>query len=370
MSPNWTCLAFETTTGRIVAELDTVGAPQFTAGVNEPGSLQATIPVAHLAEAERDRVRGLLGHPRISLAWCYGDWVAQAGPMWTHRVAGSNVVVGASGLWKLLAERAILPASYASVTDPSADSTFGPAALGTVAADIVRANLARRGGALPIVFPARLPGEHTRSYRGYELRSVGEALRTITAEEFGPDIEFRPRLRADRIAIEWVMRIGAPYLGGEGAPPAWDYGTGLAEVAVDSDATNQASRTWVRGDGWERGSLIGLHRDDTLTDRGWPLVDHIVTEHTSVRELSTLDRLARSYSALYRRPIELWSARVNVPAGGVSHHQLAPGFTAVFGITDHPWIPAGQYTRRVIGIGAATNPTDLALTIEATPAER
>ncbi|MCO1575373.1 hypothetical protein M8C13_06310 [Crossiella sp. SN42] len=361
----WSCLVFETRTGRIVAEPDTTGLPRWSAAVNQPGSLEATFPLGHLTHAERQILRGILAPQRFSLAWRQGDWIAQAGPIWSHRVTAESVTVGASGLWGLLDRRLLFPREFSAITAPDADTHLGPTSLGTLAKHLVQVGLGRSGGSLPVVLPADWPGNHTRTYRGYELRPVGEALRQLVAEEHGPDIEFRPRLTASRTHLEWVMRIGEPYLEGNGAPPAWDYGTGLSDINVDADASLMSSRTWVRGDGWERGSLIGFHRDTTLTDAGWPLVDHVVTGHSSVQLPATLDRLATSYAALYRRPIELWTARVRTSSGEPRHYDLAPGFHGLFGITGHPWIPDGQYLRRVIGLDAANHPDELALTIEA-----
>ncbi|MCP3801861.1 hypothetical protein NLX83_21580 [Allokutzneria sp. A3M-2-11 16] len=369
----WSVWIAHTRTGRLVAELPTIGTPKWTCAVNAAGSVEVVVALGDPGVPKRDALRAMLAPVRFCLAVAYGQHLVQAGPIWTHRYTDTNatLTIGASGLWGLFERRLVLPPHYSAITDPSADLRIGPASLHSLARALVEAGESRPRADLPVVYPPEIAGTNSRIYRGFDLRPLGDALRSLGSEDGGSEVEFRPRFTEDRERLEWVMRIGAPLLAQSGAPRVYDYGAGLVAVDADTDGSNLASAVFVRGNGMERGLLTGHAVNAELVDAGYPLTEVVIGDHTSVTEQSTLDSYARAYAAMLSRPTELWSAvvRTDPGDGGPTLAGLAPGDFVVFGLDRHPWLPDGHYEQRVLGMESGEDTEHVSLTLQRELAE-
>lgn len=373
----WRVFVAETVTGRIVEDVPFVGNPQWTYGLNVAGSLQITVPVGPL---EKSDLRSLLDYWRLSWGIAYGSHILQCGPVVTHQyddVDGPPVIqVGAAGIWALFSSKRVLanPAwAETNLAEAAADTNLTGLSLHTIAKRLVQNDMTRNGN-LPIVLPADIAGVQEREYPGYDLAYVGERLANLTQVIDGPEVEFRPRYTSPaRTHVEWELRIGNPRLGNLGLPHSYDYMIGaLTHLGEDGDGSQQQFRTWARGNGMERGLLLGHYADLSLVTAGWPMLEHVDGDHTSATETVTLDGWAQADVQTYMRPIRTWSARIRLDGtngrgevtGSPTIAELETGDTGLFNVRNHRWFDDGTYGQRILAIGSGGDQTTALLTLQ------
>jgi hypothetical protein len=374
--PTWELLIADTRTGAVVRELPVAPntVPAWSRGVNARGRLIADIPV-YTDMIGRAELREMLSAgDRYSLAWCAGSWVAQAGPIRTitprraERLVDSTVTVDCGGIWTLIDSRPVAPAGTTSWTAEAADTTLGPLSWRTIVKRLLEQMETWTDAGLPLVYEADVAGGSTITYRGYDLGMVGERIYEITQRQDGCDLEFRPRLSSDRTTLEWVVVTGDPYLGQSGSPHVWVSGADLDSVAPTIDYVAAATDWLVPGQGVERGRIIGAGRTTALTAAGAPRKWRVAAQHGSVTELATLNDYATAYAEMYGAPVENWTAVVSTWGGGPVLSTFDPGDDALFMISGEPWIPDGDYRRRIIDIGNGPTRDQVALTLAPVPA--
>ncbi|MGI8310660.1 hypothetical protein [Saccharopolyspora hattusasensis] len=333
--------------GRVVAELP--GEYTFEDTLDGAGSGRATIPI--------DAVPEVLDLAAVTEKWRHflaivrGGHVVWAGPIVTRKPnANGSLEVGASGLAAVFEHRVLARFGPWEFTDPRADVILTGRSLRSIAVEIVRTALNRPHGELPIVLPDMDPtGGEERRYFGHELAMAGQRLQQLSKEENGPEVQFTPRFRADGLGVEWVMRVGDPYLTQAGARWHFDHGAGLVSWNWDDDGQNQASSVFVPGDGTERGRLIGHAQDDHLLDAGWPPLDTVVSDFASVKDPAVLSNHARASLTAYRAGVHKDTAVVrgdHPPTPGT----YRPGDLVVLLPRPSRLTPAGPRVRRITGI--------------------
>lgn len=353
----------ETTTGRIVDEIQVLDSPTWSRGVNMRGSLTVKIPLPGYGNANGPL--GWIGDgSRWSLAYDVNGRIAQAGPISAGPKLGAEsggvpyMEVPCSGLWWLFDNRVARNNSYTgAITSELADLTYSGLSLHTIAKRILQAGEVGTGYDLPIVYPADISGIHERTYEAYRLAMLGSRLYELTQVIDGPDVELSPRYSSTPGYIEWEARIGNPQLTQGGDPHVWDSGAALTSISVEIDTSRLVSQAWVRGNGVDRNMLYSRVSDNTLVNLGWPAMDLVDESHSSAEVQETLDGWAQSNLDLYKRPVELWGAEVLASPRDVDPMSSAPAFgdflpgdQATFAVLDHPWIPDGQYGTRILGI--------------------
>ena len=374
--PTWELLIAETRTGTVIRELPVVdrSVPTWTRGVNNRGSLTAHIPV-YTDMIGASELHELLDNPgRYSIAWCAGSWVAQAGPIQrvipirTDTARDSYLSVEARGLWSLLDERPVGPAGTTVWTAESADTTFGPLSWRTIVKRLCEQMEAWADSGLPLVYEADIAGTNTVTYRGYDLARVGERIYDISQLRDGCDVEIRPRLTADRKTLEWLLVTGDPYLGQSGSPHVWASGSDLLSVVPILDAGSQATDHVVTGQGTERGRLIASARNTALTAAGGPRRWAVYAEHGSTTDVAVLAEYAQAYAEAYGAPLSNWTAVVRASGSGPVLSTFEPGDDGLFMIVGEPWLPEGDYRRRIIDIGHGSTRDEISLTLATVPA--
>lgn len=365
----WAC---ETVTGNRLAVLPVSGY-RWGTGLNGAGNVDATVPLRKLSKRLQGDIKTYVEPGRMSLAAVTDSGeVMEAGPIWKHRYEGSSgdLVLGATGVWSVFDKRKLIVPSW-EIGDRVQDTqvVLSGLSLGSIVRRLVADSISRDGGSLPILFPPSVAGSHTRTYPGYELKWLGDALRDLTMVSGGPDVAFQPRVRGDGLGIEWVLRIGDPFLVQVGDDWRWDAGApfgGVQNIDVDGDATGLAQRAWAIGNGMDDQILIGVAEESSPLTRGYPLLE-TQTAHTSVTEQDTIDAHAVAAHAVASRPWWTWSMSVNDRSPAVGLYR--PGDWATVSIPDsHEYLQAGQYRTRIFSISGDTSHTvkvTLAPTLEA-----
>lgn len=309
---------------------------------------------------------------RCFLAVLENDVVIEAGPIWGHAydAATAMLTVTAAGLRSIFDHRYVMGVLADPTLAAAWSVTYAGMSLATIAKRLVQLAQSHTGGSLPIVLPddELLPAsdERTRTYKGHELATIAARLDQLSGVIGGPDIAFEPRLTADRLGVEWVMRVGThadPTLHQAGDDHVWDMRVprgGVSGVSVTRDAAGLASRVWATGSGMDEALLMGAATDATLTSHGFPLLEAAVS-HPSVSQQATLNAWAAGSLSGRARPWMTWAFTVDA----ASHPRLGtyrPGdFVRIWLPEDHPYLslllPAGSHRARILTISGNLGPT-------------
>lgn len=381
--PAVTLLTGQLTTGRRLTQLPATKA-QWSVELNGAGSITATLKLDDPRVRARPEMLLAVEPARSFLAVLRGDTVIEAGPIWSHAYDddAKTLTLRAAGLRSIFDHRLVLAVLAAGV-DPATTSVTFTGALADIARDLVRLALSHTGGSLPIVIGDDIGGDQVRTFPGHELGQVRERLDQLTGVIGGPDVAFDPRLTADRLGIEWVMRTGTtadPLLHQPGSSSSSDTGdwiwdrraprSGISALSVSRDAGKLAYRAWASGQGTGEALLIAMQESLDMVARGFPLLES-VSSHQNVEDPATLDLHATSDLISHMRPWTTWSLDVRAdrrpPLGA-----YRPGdWCKVWVPADHlylsQYLAAGFYRTRITGFSGDLGPTvklDMAPTMD------
>lgn len=360
----WRAYVAETVTGMVVADVALSAVPQFERTLSDKGSWSVTLITDDTSN------RGVDFHVYTLPAWyswivCYDDEAVQAGPVWTHGYKQSTreLAVAGSGMGGMFARRVLRNASAdpARIALAESDLTYTDLSLRGIMRALVAENLSQTGYALPIDLPGSEAGSNTRTYQGYDIAYVADRLGDLAAVENGPEWDFVPVLSSNGAFVRWRMDIGTPLLGDQETTMTWDLGGALSEIDVDVNGANApVSRAWVKGSGQEYATLVGYADDTTVTTGGFPGLDFVDTQHSSVELQATLDAYARQDLADLSAARETWSAAVRIEGIRSNGVDVSPrlgtwalGDAPTIGVAGHPWIAPGSYRRRILAFANA-----------------
>jgi hypothetical protein len=251
------------------------------------------------------------------------EYLIDGGPIWTHSydAASRKLEVGAGGVWSYYDHRFILPVLAVGKSPAPEVFAVGGLSLATIAQQLLILAHSHTGGSLPVVFPLAEAGSNGRTYPGFNMPTVGQALRDLTQVDGGPEIQFVPRRSpVDGRYIQWVMRAGTaanPLLTQLGGDHVFDFSalrTDVSGLNVDIDAGAMTMRAWVQGAGTDTATLFGRADDPTLINAsGFPLLESLDANHSGdngATVQATLDGYAREDIRAGARPVESWTAQV------------------------------------------------------------
>lgn len=384
----WYALVYENKTGAVVDDLPLIGVPQWQNLINTPncggtvttpvGDGVTPLPEQYKDALPVDKLRTYfeVGAGRFGVAVCYGtrlpsDWIAQAGPAWVATPSDDtatsdvpSVQIGFSGFWSLLQARIMAPANWTNTTGIGAMAAYGPSTLRDIARSMLTDALTR--GTLPLDVPAALgdSGTNVRNYPVSDLAYLGQRLQELTQVQNGPDICFQPYFSAPG-TIRHQALIGNPYLTVTSQPMVFDYGANLISVIPPASAAGMATRSYAKGAGTDAGSLVwGYSADATLENAGWPMLESVDGNHTTVITQTEIDGWAAANQAQNGRAVKAWAARVRLD-GAAPAGSYAPGQAVVYNMQGHFWIPDGLYSQRLLGISNGPDDSSLAHILDA-----
>ncbi|MFI0465332.1 hypothetical protein ACH347_14745 [Saccharopolyspora sp. 5N102] len=363
----WRVLVAETVTGHVVADVRASAAPRFERRLNEQGTWSVDVYFGYGGSSAED-LHEWVETGRYSWAVVCGDQVMQAGPVRTWQVSDEQrqLTVSGAGIAAEFDRRIVRnPRGHTAITDPSEDLVLRDLSVRGLMSELVRANLAQRGYALPIVLPGAEPGPESITHYGYDLAFTWDRLHDLTQRDGGPEFEFRPRLVDGGRRLEWSMEIGRPRLGDQAAAVTWDYGTAIGPLDLDVDGSRSpVSRVWVKGAGGGRELLTGVA---TAERPGTPPVDAVDTSHVAERRQDLLESYARAVLAGGQSPATRWETTLRLGQPGTGLGEWSLGDAPLIAVPGHPWLGDGLYRRRITGISDADE-TAIALDLDALPA--
>jgi hypothetical protein len=275
----WQYLICDLVTGAVVDELPLTGV-RMSKLVNGSGQFGATLRLGDLSVSQQRDAYALTRPVRNTVCAVRDGVPWWGGIIWAsdYNSEQHTVTLAGADFWSYFDHRKVvevLPTPPLATTYV-AGLTYSQVAVeqNQLARNLVALAQSHTGGNIGITFDSASSGmTRDRTYQGYDLDYVGEALRELAAVIDGPDIRFdvagfdgngRPVRR---------MLTGTPRLGQTGTPHRWDYGANLDSFVWSSGGGAMANRAYAQGDGEERGSVIAVAADYTRIVDGWPLLE-------------------------------------------------------------------------------------------------
>lgn len=366
----WEVMCYSTRTGAVaLTGIPFDGMPDAASRLNTEGSLQVRVPMTRTF-GHRE-ITPFLDYWRWSYLLCRGSHIWQAGPL-VHREYDAIAEVWTltcAGPWKLLSDKRLVidPSTWdgSSFTNGSGDLSLGPATKANLARSLLNLTLQLPGGDLPLDIPADTgPGTHSRSFELAKLPTVGDALRALTAEEDGPELEFSPYFTdpVRRDSVRHLMRAGNPHLGQLGTAWQWTGGLALEEFSPAGNGDRVADHYLVPGASPDSTTPapIGasLHAGPgSLHEAGFPLMFSVNPGYTGVTDAEQLDSIAVRDHDTYRLGTAEYTAVVRIDGHGPggeptlspSLDRVSNGDTGIFAVAGYAGIPDGEYRCRVLG---------------------
>lgn len=375
--PEWRAWVAETITGLVVADVVLAENPQFERAINDKGSWTVALHIDERLNRRDDFVT------YVRPAWyswivAYDDRPIQAGPVWTHgfNEEDRKLTVSGSGMAGMMDRRVVRRAGGMphKITDPSNDLAYRNLSLPGIMRALVADNLAQDGYGLPIDLPSPESGTAERNYYGYSLAMMWDRMSELAEVINGPEFDLAPVFINNGTAMRWQLRVGGPYLGDAESPAVWDYGGALSHIDVDvNGSAAPITRSYVKGSGEDAAMLTGYAQNDAAIAAGYPGMDHVDSDHTSVVEPPTLAAYAQQNIRELAAAEETWSCTVRLDGLRTRGIEVSPGVgswnlgdSPIFGVSGHPWIADGDYRRRILGYAQDETAT-VKLTLGSTP---
>lgn len=367
-APGYALWVADTVTGRMLWELP-LETMSWSTTLTWDGTISATLDIEKTWDSlsdqdERDprvRVRELLSGPwRFCLVVVWGNQPVWAGPYVSlSRPKPSQVQVGGPEIVKIFSKRLLVnPAYVIGPADVSGDTVIGPSTTkGHAAAVLLNQAMTGTGRSLPItVIDPGGVGSDSRTYYGYDLAKVADALRNLANEDDGPELRFDPVITAgsDANYLGWVAQIGSPHLGRGVTPWTFDDDVSLVST-LSTDASTMALSLWAAGTGSSRDKIMANASDTSLLAIGYPLLEEVDTNTTSQTDPKLLQSAANAALGVQRKPAVSFQVTIPVdrdPMPGTYH--LGEDFQIT--VQDDPTIEDGVYLRRIAGIAGTEGP--------------
>lgn len=354
MTLRW--LTFDMRSGEKIRYLPTTTTGGWDRAINDPGSLQCTIPATAVTKALN--LRESTRPARTGLACIEGDRVLQAGPIWTRRATETRLTLSAGGMWSFLDHRYVIRSildgqTVAGEIDPeSADwvLAFTSESYSNIAKGLIAEMMAWTGGDLPIVLPADVAGDHVKTYPTANFGTVGQRLRDLANLQFGPEIRFDPQFTAQRSGLQFLLRVGDPELT-PAQPLRWN---GASKKSQIKDIEVYDDGRMIAGLGWGMGgrqldkTVVVKVEDPWLVEHGYPLLEALNRDHTTASEVATLQSYVSEQLLRARRSTETLQLRIrrNHPEVG----SYLEGAHVNLKLAGHWYLPDGTYEMKVTSL--------------------
>lgn len=341
-APEWTFSIADLQTGVILADLPFDGV-KYSTPLNDAGTFGASMLLDDKIAAKHN-VRDLTT-PGRRCFYAFRDGVPMyGGIVWsaTYDSSSQQVGIGGADFWSYFDARKILP--VLTGLDPNLTTEIATLVTdydnldqNVIARNLVALAQSHTGGDIGIDLDATFSGYfRDRTYYGYDLADVGEALRQLCNLIDGPDIRFI--VAADAASPGGVARrmvIGEPSLGQSGSEHVWEYGRNLTGYTWPRNGASMATRAFALGEGMEQGLKVAWSEDAGPYASGWPLME-TEASYTTVREDTTLISHAEADQFAARQPIVLPTLQLRP---GVAPHlgEYSTGDDARLIVQDRYW---------------------------------
>jgi hypothetical protein len=306
-APVYTYLLADLATNHILEEISLTNV-SFNKPLNDCGTFNGTWKLgektAHLDPYD-------LSMPCRRVVYAFRDdrpmW---GGIIWTRGYDSNTqtVAIGAGDWWSYFDHRKVLPTFTpdGTLTQVAGLSvTYSATDQNAIARALVAAAQAHTGGNI-LVTPAdtNTSGQlRDRTYNGYNLTELGDALTNLCNVINGPDIVFDV-LPSTTGAPRRVVRVGTPMLGQQGSSHRWEVGGNVTLYGWPSDGTRMGTRAFAAGQGVELGLPVAVSEDTSKYAGGFPLLEN-ESQYSSAEDADTLNSHAQADQEAARMPVVL-----------------------------------------------------------------
>lgn len=327
MAAEWTYLLADLRTNAVTAEIPLAGARP-SKKVGAAGSLSGTWALS--SKWDGGDPYTLTTPARTALYALRDGRPMWGGILWTRRYDSttSKVDLGCADWWSYFDHRKVLPllSPNPAVGDVAQlATTYAAVDQNTIARNLVALAQTHTGGNIGIQLDTTTSNTpRDRTYYGYEMRDVGEALRQLSQVQGGPDVMFDVASNLDSVGRPVrLLRLGTPTLGQMGSPFVFETGGNILSYTWPSDGSRMASRTYATGSGMETGQLIAVSEDTARYNDGWPLLEHD-TNYSTVSDPATLTGHAAGDQRAVRLPVVLPTLTVRGDGRNASGKVVGP----------------------------------------------
>lgn len=198
---------------------------------------------------------------------------------------GENVTITMDGYQltvdsfsKMLRDRYLVPEDFA----PKKQIAYKDLSLGTLAMRAIQVGVQKPAGGLPVQLPPVETGDRTQVWKAYNVASlsVRDKVESLSDEDGGPDIAFRPKVLDDTHFV-WEIVHGSktePYLGQSTVHDFEEGSPDVEELTATLSAAYVTHRVYAVGGGNDVATPV--EREESLPVEGWPLIERVVTDST------------------------------------------------------------------------------------------
>lgn len=334
-----------------------------------PEDISVTVTLAPRAHQKLD-MRNSTTEVKSALIVTDGDRVLGAGPIWNRGYWDSTgrFTADGAGLRSLLDHAHILPDSVTTLPllvqsgddegepNPAVATTFVGKTWPEIVRGLLEQRAARPGGQLPLVFGTDGTGAHDKTYQASAFKTIGDALEDLTKLADGPEIDFTPRIVNNK--LEWVVRVGddAKLQISSMTEHEFDFTPAKRSVRgleVSSTSGGLASEVWGSGGRQAATALFSRAASSRLLDAGFPRMEVVTADHSTVVDQATLDRYTQGELTRSSAPMELWSWEFHSD----QRPRLADvsvGDYCTVNIAGNRYLPDGKYLRRIVALSGSS----------------
>lgn len=186
--------------------------------------------------------------------------------------------------------------SYFDHRRNNVDQTFTAADQLTIARTLITVAQAQPGGSIGVTIGSETCGVlRDRTYRGYEHKKIGEAVRQLAAVDNGFDFAIDVAYVAGVPTKTFRLSYPARGRGVTSSGHVFEVGRNIIDYTFPEDSASQATRMYGEGAGDGAFMLVSTATRTDVIDAGWPLLeDAIALKDVSVQ--ATLDAHTRAHA--------------------------------------------------------------------------
>lgn len=245
-------------------------------------------------------------------------------------------------IWSLMALRLIAEDRTGNI--PAWVKTYTGMEYDTIVKRLVQLGTTGAGRTIPINYEDDYTGGRARTYNGYNLETVDQAITEIMNLPIGPYIDFRPEWNDERDGIRWTLRTG------DMNPDAQTIEANLSadDSAVRGLKQKRSGReraTRVMGVGEGSGKDIKVR----AAAGAGSLVLERVEQAKNIKTLTDLQEFADGELSPRNSLITQYSMDLNITKPNIQNlWALKPGAFLRWNLNGDPMIPAGWRTQKIM----------------------
>lgn len=357
---------FEVRTGRRLTPLP-VASGSWTITANADDTISVTIS-ARTAVARTLQIWDTARLAISGLLVVVDGTPIAAGPIWKRGYTqGKSITLDAGGPRSYWERRVLVPVEVRTLGlvdgtgEPITSLDFAATGLsmGTIAKRYIELAQLWPDGALPLVLPADVAGDHEDTVKAIDLKKIRVLLDNLQQRQGGPDIAFVPEWTSDGLGIQWRMKTGTdavPRLGNTDASLVkWIVGArkgGAFDLDVSEEATGLADEAFAIGGSTADKVVAARAFDGGLIADGAPLLQAAVTGLSDVSTVERVQEYADQRVYLGQFAASFWKMSVRAHEPGtprLGDYWLGDLATLTVDPAE-PVLPAGDVVRRIASI--------------------